>query len=624
MKQTILSVVLALSLMLCGCGGTVPETIDASQAATTPAAPAEPSSAPENQQLRLAVETDGTISALSGCEAMLAVMQVDGTGHASLLTIDPISGEPLGQAAVSDPYVDLLAFPEGVATFCWDSSLLTVYSPAMEQLWTQTLPNGTFGSLQSDACFYLFSDDGAVSRIALSNRSQQTISVPEGLTALDLFLCMENGSLLRCSDGEGDGSFFFLWLDWNHGTAEPVELSAPELYLGRGRFFETIPGHESLWLCNPLQQQSYRLEADNAWVIQSEADRVLCEVDRKTLAVYDLEQGTAVRRPTAGISNAVLCGDLVAYQEIETPGRVFLWNPPPSSAEQDAVQIWTPGQLTAEAERMAEAVTVRSGMSVFWGEAGTDYNHGFGTSYVSEAVTDPLTVYLGLEQLMLLVEEYPEGIFQEMCTEAFQPIEVYLCGPIRGNQYGTDPVGFTSFTGKAQIVVLDLGATYDPDALRSTMAHEFMHVMENRIDQLGWEKGIDYLTYWMSFIPDPALYFYNHFDYMDYQRNPSDYTAGSSRPVEEVLFLDAYSRTNPMEDRARILEFLYSGEKSSYASNLQAGVLSEKAQYLCAVIRACFPSCQIEGKLPWETLVEVIPFSEYEESVRTYEPQPLG
>ena len=594
MKQSILSLFLALVLVLGGCAKppvpstgapTVPES-------TVPTATAAPT--PENRELSVILETDGTISTLSGADDLLAVMLMDGKDDANLVTLDPATGRELGRAVVSTPYVDMTVFSGGVATFSWNSNTLEVYSSAMEPLWTRVLSDGTFGNLQSDDSFYLFPDSESVVRIALADQSEQEISIPAGLVPLDVSLCQDGRSLLRCSD-EADSSFRFLWLDWSAGTAEPAELPTPDIFLSRDRYFEAIPGRDALWLHSPILPHFYRLESAQSWVIQSNADRLLCEADGNVLSVYDLKQGTVVRHTTTGVSNATLCGNLVAYREIEQSDKVFLWNPALSQAEPDAVQIWTPEQVRAETERMAAAITARTAMPVFWGESGIEYNHGSGTGYVSDPVTDPLSVYLGMEQLQQLVLEYPEGMFQEMCTDTFQPIEVYLSGAIHGDQYGFDPIGFTTYTDEAQVVVLDIGNIYDPDSLRSTIAHEFMHVMENRIDQHGWDTGIDYLTYWMSYVPEPDLYFFNYFDYQDPDLNPSDYTAGSGLPMEEVLFLDSYSRTMPTEDRARVLEYLYAGEDSTYKDYLQTGILKQKAEYLCAVIRECFPSCRIEG-----------------------------
>lgn len=165
---------------------------------------------------------------------------------------------------------------------------------------------------------------------------------------------------------------------------------------------------------------------------------------------------------------------------------------------------------------------------------------------------------------------------------------------------------------------------YVTDSLffRQTMAHEFMHAMEDRIYACEQEDGISYLGYWESFAPAEDAYFYSYFDESGLEVSDPAYTAASGLLPTQVSFLDSYSRSYPHEDRARILEYLYAGQDSSYAYLFQGGVIREKAQYLCAVIRVCFPSCQ--EQLPWETLVEPVDFSQYQAAVEAYVPVAKG
>ena len=61
----------------------------------------------------------------------------------------------------------------------------------------------------------------------------------------------------------------------------------------------------------------------------------------------------------------------------------------------------------------------------------------------------------------------------------------------------------------------------------------------------------------------------------------------------EVWFLDQLLRSYPLEDRGRILEYLYAGEEGAYAQAFHENPIRDKAQYLCAVIRACFPAAPV-------------------------------
>ena len=107
-------------------------------------------------------------------------------------------------------------------------------------------------------------------------------------------------------------------------------------------------------------------------------------------------------------------------------------------------------------------------------------------------------------------------------------------------------------------------------------------------------------------------------------QDPTFTLAGRGLEGGEVWFLDSYSRSYPLEDRGRILEYLYAGPEGAYAQAFEEPHIRDKAQYLCAVIRACFPSCAGADRLPWETLVDPVPFSQYQEAVMAFEPLAKG
>jgi hypothetical protein len=64
------------------------------------------------------------------------------------------------------------------------------------------------------------------------------------------------------------------------------------------------------------------------------------------------------------------------------------------------------------------------------------------------------------------------------------------------------------------------------------------------------------------------------------------------------------------------MEVAYSNGSTEYATVFQFPHLMEKAQYLCAVIRECFPSCAQAEELPWEQLIETVPFESYRQAVQ--------
>ena len=92
---------------------------------------------------------------------------------------------------------------------------------------------------------------------------------------------------------------------------------------------------------------------------------------------------------------------------------------------------------------------------------------------------------------------------------------------------------------------------------------------------------------------------------------------------DTVWFVDAYAKANPKEDRARIMEYLFDS-KDELPAAFGSVHLMEKAQYLCAIIRECFPSTRAVETLPWERLIEAVPYSNFEDAVNSLELLPAG
>ena len=66
--------------------------------------------------------------------------------------------------------------------------------------------------------------------------------------------------------------------------------------------------------------------------------------------------------------------------------------------------------------------------------------------------------------------------------------------------------------------------------------------------------------------------------------------------------MDAYSRTFPTEDRARIMENLFGPLDGKLPEPLKAPHLLEKARFYSHILRQCFPYCgESSSPLYWET-----------------------
>ena len=80
--------------------------------------------------------------------------------------------------------------------------------------------------------------------------------------------------------------------------------------------------------------------------------------------------------------------------------------------------------------------------------------------------------------------------------------------------------------------------------------------------------------------------------------------------VYAAFVIDAYSRTFPLEDRARIFETLFlAGEDAP--DLLSSPHLLRKAQYLCAILRERYESLRDAPPLYWERHITPIPYADF-------------
>ena len=375
---------------------------------------------------------------------------------------------------------------------------------------------------------------------------------------------------------------------------------------------ERFPGQETSILGDMTDRQAL-LASEDGW-----------------LEIWDLWSPRRWSRLAPQCVGAALTEESLVYA-LYTEGatRLYRWDYRQEEPEETGCERLTIRDLEARNRATAAAVGRRTGIQVYYGQSGADFNGGCASGYVGRTEENPVTIYLALEAVNRFTERYPQGMFQEMVTAPVERLELYLSGALSPDGTGSVAAvyGFTAKLDTVRIVVmnLDLLETRSQAYLEQSLAHEFMHVMEDRIEACFREDGIDYLAYWEYFTPGEGAYFYSYFDESGVEVHEPAYTvAGKDLDEGEVWFLDSYSRSYPLEDRGRILEYLDAGEEGAYAQAFHETHIRDKAQYLCAVIRACFPSCAGADRLPWETLVDPVPFSRYQEAVMTFQPLAKG
>ena len=614
MKKLIL---LLLAVLLAGCVA-VPQP---SLPAVSPTSP--PTEPPDPRGVCIATAIPGALDSLSGA------------GDYCLVLIHPSSPDPLhllswnlrtGSTAsleLSGRDYTAQVLPNGsAAVLDWSTLSLCVYDSTLSKpLWSRAGKDLQWGQLWQDEYFYGISQAGTLVRIRLADGVEEWLTVQEGLSPVFIAACQGDKSLVECTSTQ-DGSIRRLWVDWT--GRESLPETGPAL-LSQSWGMDTAYDGKNL-LFRPLGQDTvYVLPGeDDRWILDWEDGTALLCNGHGDLTVWEMRWGKVWRLAETDSWNGVLCNGQVLYAvQDEGTASLFSWD---YSAQEAALsgEVWTAQTLEASNRAAAAAVRRETGMQVHYAAEGAGFNALGDSGYLGEAITDPLVIHLALTELEIFIQSYPQGIFQEMVVAPVTEIQVYLSGPLSpgGEDSLNSAAGFTTVLGDVRILVMNLHYVTDSLFFRQTMAHEFMHAMEDRIYACEQEDGISYLGYWESFAPAEDAYFYSYFDESGLEVSDPAYTAASGLLPTQVSFLDSYSRSYPHEDRARILEYLYAGQDSSYAYLFQGGVIREKAQYLCAVIRVCFPSCQ--EQLPWETLVEPVDFSQYQAAVEAYVPVAKG
>ena len=207
-----------------------------------------------------------------------------------------------------------------------------------------------------------------------------------------------------------------------------------------------------------------------------------------------------------------------------------------------------------------------------------------------------------IQEIEAVFSKMPGGFLDEV-IEGFDGLNIVLADDIQTKGGVGDGVlkaaAFTIMTGRRAEIILNVNY---PD-MTTNLAHEFMHVIDralaNRTD------APDAFADWETLNPVNFRYYYSYYDpngnSVTEETSPAYTPADANAPdaPEVVWFADAYSKTYPMEDRARLFEFLFSGDAPDmycyYSSHVRA-----KVRCLISELRKYFPSLEDAEEIPWE------------------------
>lgn len=266
--------------------------------------------------------------------------------------------------------------------------------------------------------------------------------------------------------------------------------------------------------------------------------------------------------------------------------------------------------LSNEVEKKAAALETKYGVSIFYKEEDLT---GVSDTYEMFPSTEYISLINALEELENCMSEYPKNFFNEILGSHKEALEIYLSDGFRA--YSSDVLQYPSsfVTLRDNSIALCIDVTVAQSTYAKTFAHEIMHVMEYRINEYATATQKDIWDYWLQNLCSPEYPYYDRYvDSDGYEY--TDPTATAMGGYSDAWFIDTYGRSNALEDRARIIEYMYAQSSDLFTSeNLIA-----KGRFLIAVIREVFPSIQSSSRpVLWEKLLGIDgpSFSDYDFSV---------
>lgn len=219
-------------------------------------------------------------------------------------------------------------------------------------------------------------------------------------------------------------------------------------------------------------------------------------------------------------------------------------------------------------------------------------------NYAMEALTDYDAVEESLDILDYEMAKYPDNFFAQFVCDEMSGLDIYITGSIRladMNEEGIDsPGGFrTEYDGRMLLVV----DCILPESLRSTFHHELCHSIEALIDY----KSDDELYFsddrWNELNPFSDIYTLDYSKFGTEDTYKYTFEEQGYENVSEVYFIDSYSLTYGVEDRATIFENVMCDDAWIDYDNLPH--IKDKLNYFAWCMREVFDTTGWENVM-WE------------------------
>ena len=220
--------------------------------------------------------------------------------------------------------------------------------------------------------------------------------------------------------------------------------------------------------------------------------------------------------------------------------------------------------------------------------------------YEMTPLSDPSGAENVIPALKNFFSQLPKGFLDEV-IRCYAGFEIFLTDDIMPTtSEGIESVAaFAEEQNNRYYIVIDVNIW----GFDNTIPHEFMHMAEHSMDRMT-EEG-EAFDGWEALNPADFSYFEGYhdvygnepgnYDYPDY----TPYSVEAGHSVDNIWFIDAYSKTRAVEDRARIFEHAFSGEYNYMDAYDSVHVLA-KLRTISEKQREYFPSLSGTETAVWE------------------------
>lgn len=316
--------------------------------------------------------------------------------------------------------------------------------------------------------------------------------------------------------------------------------------------------------------------------------------DAKINEIHALPDGNllAMEVTRRGYTPYLICPEMLTFTEVSIPetDETPLVNQSIRENYDAELNITLPEEF-ADIRIMADEIEETYGVTVLMSNqctvpvTGTDMK--ITTTDQAGMTNEVGQIENALKNLQKVLALYPVDFFSQFQNEAGERGLLVLL--VEGFTDNRNVIGLCYEMGEWNCVAVDItsGTTY------STFAHEIWHATENKIKSVN----TDVLSNEKWDVYNPSGYVYSYDGSADYV-NDVENTFFYEHNKAEIYFVDAYGKTNPYEDRARIMEYIMTSDR--YAREMaEVPALRMKLKAMSDAIRTAFDTENWE-KPYWE------------------------